>query len=378
MWQDKVFNWVENNKYEGYDPYDILSYNSYTRSLMVGFRNLSPIHKISFLIVDRSNLYFPKTTRNLLGVKPLLHPTYLGCLLRAYLNKKDLNLNKINEIKALLLQTNLNYKDYYTWGTPFQWRSGETHYPLGTPFTVVCNWVGMGFFDAYRKLKSQEDLDVCISICEFFMNELHQVQSENGVCFSYSPLKSDVINNANLMAAEFLMIVGSEVNNQDYIDAAEKAVSFTLNTQHENGLIPYVAYGERKGNDSYHGSYEMKSLFSIYRINKDPKIKKSIDSYLDYYLKNYVQEDFSITKYPKRKYPVDGTAIADGLILLHELKEEYDLSYYINGLNDLIEKEWVKSDGSVFYKKISNSKFVAITYPRWIMGWFTLAASYER
>lgn len=382
-WQNSVIRWVRNHPYAGYDPYDLLSLNSYTQSLMYPFSQLTFPKKVAFLILTKSNDWFPLTIRKLLRIPKKVHPTYLGLLLHAELNFLDeyYNKEKIIELKRLLKEQRISSYKNYCWGTPFEWRSGDILYTEGTPFTVVTAWIGEAFLTAYRQSNQPDDLEVCISIADFFIHDLIiEEYPDDRVCFSYSPLTKSDINNSNLMVAAFLAQLGQEIGNSSYIQWARKAVNFSVSTQLDNGLIPYNGNDTCVFNDSYHSSYELKSLFDVIQVIDDPSFKTSFEKYLEYYLNSYFQKDYSITKYANRPYPVDGTAIADGLILLKKIAPHFpdlNLNNYIQGINNLIEKEWLRKDDSIKHKKISKKKFTNITYTRWIMGWFALAASYN-
>lgn len=382
-WESKVLEWVNKHDYKGYDPYDLLSANKYTRSLMYPFKTLRIDKKILFLLLTKLNDWFPLIVRKLFFIKKKIHPTYLGMLLhsQALLPDKLYNENKVQEIKEELKKHRIQDYNNACWGTPFAWRSGDVFYPVGTPFAVVCAWIGEAYLELYKRNRNQEDLDVCISICDFFIEDLHITKhSEDSICFSYSPRKESDINNSNLMVASFLMKIGALINNDIYKSLSEKATNFTLNTQLPNGLIPYFGNKTCDHNDSYHSSYELKSLFDILEHYPRSNWELAFEKYLSYYLDNYIQKDYSISKYPNKAFPVDGTSMADALILFFKIQDKYngyEISKHIEGVEEIINQEWLKSNGGIKYKKLNNYIFSSITYTRWIMGWFAIASAYK-
>lgn len=382
-WEHKILEWVNNHSFKGYDPYDLLSLNRYTRSLMHPFKSLRFDKKIVFLLLSKSNDWFPMISRKLLFIKKKVHPTYLGMLLhsQALLPKHHYNETRVQLIKNELEKHRLNNYKNHCWGTPFAWRSGDTFYPIGTPFAVVCAWIGEAYFELYKRNKNQEDLDVCISICDFFIDDLIITNfTDDSICFSYSPVKQSDINNSNLMVASYLMKVGNAIKKEQYISRAKKATNFSLSTQLTSGLIPYFGNTTCTHNDSYHSSYELKALFDILEHNRLKSWEVAFEKYLSYYLKNYIQPDFSISKYPNKAFPVDGTAMADGLILLYKIQNKYgnyEISKYIEGTEKTINREWIKKDGGIKYKKLNRYCFSSITYTRWVMGWFAIASAYK-
>jgi hypothetical protein len=350
---------------------------------MYPFKSLRFDKKIAFLILSKSNDWFPVISRKVLFIKKKVHPTYLGMLLhsQALLPDHHYNDRRVELIKSEIEKHRLKDFKNYCWGTPFAWRSGENFYPIGTPFAVVCAWIGEAYFELYKRNKNQEDLNICISICDFFVEDLIITKiSEDSICFSYSPIKDSDINNSNLMVASFLMKVGVLVDNGQFISLSKKATNYSLNTQLSNGLIPYFGNNNCTHNDSYHSSYELKALFDLLENNPEKTWEIAFEKYLVYYLKNYIQPDFSISKYPNRAFPVDGTAMADGLILFYKIQEKYEnykISKHIEEIEKVINQEWLKNDGGIKYKKLNRYFFSPITYTRWIMGWFAIASAYN-
>lgn len=382
-WQEKVLHYVKEHPFEGFDPYDLLSLNTYTRSLMYPFKELRFDKKISFLFLSIVNDWFPSLVRKVFFVKKKIHPTYLGMLLHseALLPKKYYDEKRVQLIKKEIIKCRSKGYKNHCWGTPFAWRSGDTFYPTGTPFAVVCAWIGEGYLALYERNEQEEDLIVCKSICDFFVQDLIiKTISDDSICFSYSPNNESDVNNSNLMVASFLMKVGHLIGNEEYKTLAKKATNFTVDSQLSNGLIPYFANKNCSHNDSYHSSYELKALFDIIKLEQNEKWRFAFEKYLDYYLENYFHDDFSVSKYPRRPFPVDGTAMADALILLYKIQTEYKhlkICNYIDGIENIIRKEWVKKNGSIKYKKLNKYVFSSITYTRWIMGWFAIVAAYK-
>lgn len=352
---------------------------------MYPFNELNFLQKVIFLSIYNLDLLFPKFIRTIFSIQRKKHPTYIGMLLNAEaLLKDDLyDQQRVSFLKKEIEDLRIKNREFHCWGTPFEWRSGDTFYKSGTPFAVVNAWVGEGYLALYQRNGEQKDLDVCISICKFFINDLIIEKHQCGISFSYSDTKASNINNSNLMVASFLVRVGNSIGDNDFISLGMSAAKHSISTQLESGLIPYIGDGECKHNDSYHSSYELKSLIELYAITKDPDIKKTFDSYLDYYLDNYFHSDGAIGKYPNKKLPVDGTAIADAFILFEKsinfIDEKTKLRFEdrMHSLERLFEKDWLKKDGAVKYKQNKWFGFTNITYKRWIMGWFAIAAAYK-
>lgn len=384
-WSKRILEWTRGNDLKGYDPYDFMSLNKFTRSLMYPFKQLNLPQKIIFLSIYNLDLIVPKLIRFIFNISEKKHPTYIGMLLNAesLLPKDKYDSERIDYLKNELEKLRIKNYEFHCWGTPFEWRSGDTFYKSGTPFAVVNAWVGEAYLALYNRNNSQKDLDVCISICNFFITNLIVEEYEKGISFSYSDVKASNINNSNLMVSSFLIRIGKIIKNDEFVQKGMSAAMHSISTQLESGLIPYIGDNECKHNDSYHSSYELKSLIEIYSVTRDETIKKTYDSYLNYYLNNYFHADGAIGKYPNKRLPVDGTAIADAFILYEKsinfIDENTRLKFRskIESLEKVFIKDWLKKDGSVKYKQTKWFGFVGITYKRWIMGWFAIAAAYK-
>ena len=376
-----LLNWNSSNGLKGYDPYDIVSLNRFTRSLMIDFKELSFFKKIIRFSIERLSLKFPVLLRKLLFIQKKVHPTYLGCMMHTYilLSKQDQNkyLSEINLYRSELIKIRSKMSNYYAWGVPFTWLSEGVEMKEGTPFAVTANWIGSAFIELYKLRGNNEDLEIAVSLCEFILNDLHRTQFDDGtICFSYSTEKVDLINNANLFAADLLIKVGEITNNNSYLKIAKMAIDFSISTQLDSGLIPYTAKSKSLFNDSYHGSYELQCLYRAWKVTGEQSYKVSFNKYFDYYIESYFNNDGNVSKYSNKKYPIDSTSNADALILFAVVKEDRDVLNYVDKLMNNLASFWQDKSGFFFYQKTSSNNFVKIPFTRWTQGWTALALAY--
>jgi hypothetical protein len=383
---NKLLNYLEKADDVGFDPYDIFEKNKFLLSLQVDKSKL-PFYKLVFLYgFNKLNLFFPLFLRKLFGIKKMKHATYMACMFRAYLEiyeftKHEKYLTQIQKYRDWLIENRCKTYQNFCWGTPFAWRSGDIIYEKGTPFTVVTAWVGDAFHKSYTIFKEQEDLDVCLSICKFFVEDLIiSEKSDDEICFSYSPLKRDYVNNANLFAAEFLMRIGSVVDDNQFKNKAKKAVYYSINHQLDNGMITYLGresamYSFR--NDSYHSSYEIRMLYSYWVLSGDETVKKAIDKYLEYYLTQYYKPDGRIVLSEKAPNVVDITALSDAILMFYLLQDDYDVKDKLAAVMDFTIGKMQDKKGFFYYKVLSNNYVIKIPYIRWAQGWMAMALAVE-
>lgn len=384
--QNKLFQllkWCHQQNDLGYDPYDLLSFNEFVLSLQGDKHSLSRTKLYIRFIINQLNFYAPLLTRKLIGINKLTHPTYMGCMMHTYLNlysidENESHLKKSNQYRKWLLENTATHAENISWGTPFKWKSGSVVYELGTPFNVVTAWNASAFMKRYELLKDPEDLKILHSIYAFFTTELIQSKSEDGsICFSYSSVKGDFIHNANLFAAEFLISYGKLTENNEAIDLGRSACKYTLAQQLESGLITY--YGKESDfysefNDSYHSSYEIRMLNSIFALTGWDFVKKAAEKYKGYYLENYyVNGEIKLKK--NKSGPTDISSQADGILLFSAEKESVDRNPHLTETIKYTLTNFQSNKGFFFYKKLKSGHMIKAPYIRWAQGWMALALS---
>lgn len=391
MLNDKVSNslnsllgWFEANGNAGYDPYDIKGLNMKMLNRMQDVSKLGLSDKIyRYLVIELADIYFPKITRKYYGVKPKVHATAQGLLFETYLNLYSISndsayLAKAEHYRNWLLENRSKFYPEHGWGTPFEWRAGDVTYKTGEPFAVVNAWVGSAFFKSHKITGNQDDLEVCNSICEFFINRLHISNVSDGkICFSYSAVKPNFINNSNLFVAEFLIRIGKETQNQRYIDLGKKAANYSVGTQLDSGVLPYFGPEEKKAlkYDSYHSGYEIRMLYSIYEHIGDTIFLDAAKKYLDFFIKHFLDGDRIQTK-ANKKYPVDITSAAETILLLNHVREilPMDETQHKGIVSWIIDNLQTKK-GWFIYRIQRPGVKIKIPYIRWGEAWMALALS---
>jgi len=383
---NKLDSWIERNGWAGYDPYDIKELPTVIKITELGNRNLffTLVRECVFEILYS----FPTISREILGVKRSINPKGMGLLAKAYLNLYQIIKDEkyLNKSKECLKWLEINCSQGYAgkcWGYPFNWQSIE-FIPKGTPSGVVTSIVGESFWSFYNVTKRKEYLEDCKSICKFLMNNLNLHKIDNThICFSYTPITHDHIHNANLLVAEFLMKIGTETNNQEYIDCALKAMNYSMSYQNKDGSFYYTGPPDIVYHwiDHYHTGFVIRSLYSIFKITRDKdlltKLKKCYEHYIANFFKNNVVPKFQ----PNRIYPIDIHSCSEAIICLSELSEKFSegrelaknvANWTIDNMQDKEGHFYHAKRKSRFTQQIFTAK---IPYMRWGQAWMLLALS---
>ena len=374
---EKLSDWLKHNGWAGYDPYDILEYLHKRYPNRINF-----CKKIQRWAIIELESFFPLKTRIFLNIKKEINAKAMGLFTSSYVRLYMATKKKeyLDKAKDCLKWLDSNYSKGYSgkcWGYPFDWQS-MIFIPKGTPSSVVSSIVGDGYWKFYQLTKDKKHLSDCESICEFFINNLNIDKIDNNrVCFSYTPIDDFHVHNANLFVAEFLLKVGTELSNNNYIELGLNALNYTLSEQNDDGSLFYWGriqdHYNPKSLDHYHCGFEIRSLYSICNITGEDKFYQAAKKYYLFYLANFF-EDKTIPKLtPKKKYPINIHSCAEAILCNSILSndflegEKYLKSTLTWTLDNMQDKEgW-------FYYMIRKRKGiemkVKIPYIRWGQAW---------
>jgi len=320
---------VEKNGWAGYDPYDIkrhpwlLKLGSWNRALWLVRGGL-------LLGIEA----FPQASRKLLRVKKEINAKAMGLFASAYLNLYQCHgegayFQKARECLEWLEENRSQSCARDCWGYPFDWQS-LILIPRNTPSAVVSSICGDAFWDFYKFTGDKKYLDVCQSICEFFINNLNiDCVDDDRLCFSYTPLDGFHVHNANLFAAAFLIKVGKELGQEDFYQYGIKALNYTINAQNEDGSFYYWAPSEKynisdstlKTIDHYHTGFVLRSLHSIHQNTGEKRVLEALARGYQFYRDNLF-EDKRIAKIrPQSTYPVNIHSCAEAIFCMSVLSD---------------------------------------------------------
>ncbi|MGC9338044.1 MAG: hypothetical protein ACP5EQ_08200 [Candidatus Cloacimonadia bacterium] len=375
-------NWIINNGWEGYDPYDIKAIKFY--KFLLENNNVLLI-RLMRRIVDEISGIFPIAFRNILHVKKKVNAKAMGLFLYSFTklyeetnNKKYLEL--IDKCKNWLLNNCSEGYENKCWGYPFDWESA-IFIPQGTPSSVVTYHVGEGFWKVYKVFNDIKSLEICKSICEFFTNDLNIFDSGNNtVCFSYTPLDNFQVNNANLFVAKFLIMVGKEISCEKYINLGLKAANFTISEQNSDGSIYYYSKASSKNGemDHYHSGFEIRMLYDVAEMTGDRKIMESFKKYYGFYRKNFFKDSSKIKVFLNlpfhRSTYLDIHACSEALICNSlVLEPTIENKQWLFKVYSKIEKDMKSPEGWYYYKAFESGFKIKIPFIRWGQAWMLRA-----
>lgn len=370
----QLLAYFDKEGFEGYDPYDALN-----SPLLVRMRN-------KWLRVG-ATVFFrlsPVNLRKAFGIQKGVNPKAMGLLLSAYSNLHRQGLaaspERIHAIFGWLRENRSQGWSGACWGYNFPWQDRVRLLDRGVPTIVNTAFIGHGLLDYHEVSAKREALETARSACEFILKDLPFHETGHGICFSYTPVKKNIVHNANVLGASLLARVYAHTREDRLRERAERSFAFTLHHQHANGLWAYNAdlgTGAERFQTDWHQGFILDSLMWFIRaVNPaDEKYKRALLAGAEFYRTQFTEEGACYWRFP-RKWPVDIHNQAQGIITFAKLEEFLPGSRMTAQriARWTLDHLWDKKSGRFYYQKwpLFTNK---IPYLRWSQAWCLLALS---
>jgi rhamnogalacturonyl hydrolase YesR len=371
--------WIDKNGFAGFDPYDVKAIPLIRKVTELG--NKSFLFEIIRELVFELFLMFPNISRKLLDIKPQINAKAVGLLAKSYIDlyilKNDpLYLDKIQRCFDWLDENYSKNSVGKGWGYPFVWQS-MYEIPANTPNGIVTTAVADAYWSMYKLTNEPKYLTVCKDICDFLANLPINKIAENQICFSYTPIFINHVHNLNLFVAEFLIKVGLEINNLEWVKLGENATNYTILNQLDDGSFDYNGPPEKPQNfvDNYHTAFVLRQLYSIWKLTNNQIYFDVLQKGYNYYIENLFENN-TIPKFTKsRKYRIDIHSSAESINCLCELSPHFPQG--VEMAQNIAE--WtittLQDKTGYFYHGIFKSRIIGkpfkskIAFMRWGQAW---------
>jgi rhamnogalacturonyl hydrolase YesR len=285
-------------------------------------------------------------------------------------------LRKAEEALAWLEVNACPHHPGMSWGHPFGWQS-KIPIPRGTPSSVITAIIGDAFWRFYQSTQDHRFLQHCQSICEFFLRNLNiDVLEENSLCFSKTPLDHFHIHNGNLWVTDFLMKVGKVSGRKDDLEMAEKALTYTLNQQNEDGSFCYWGKDQEMECkiDHYHSGFEIRALYSIWTSTRDPRVYEALKKYYQFYCEHLITSEGHPKMTPRSLYPINIHSCAEAILCHSTLAPDFSeaLDYLRRCVPWILQTMQHAEGWFVYMVRKTRTGFdwtLSIPYIRWGQAW---------
>lgn len=384
----KIKHYCEQEKFKGWDPYDGL--NSRLLMSIPGLKNWGFYRLCVIQFFKRCPFNF----RRLALVPKDYNAKGIGLLLQGYCNlynavKNDselaLKFGKLDDIKATidnlsdLLISLQSQGDYHgaCWGYNFDWQARLLFlFPKNTPTVVATCFCATALISAYEITENKQYLDVALSSAQFVINDLHRTASEDGFLFSYSPLQgNDTVYNASLLGSKLLSYCYKYTGNEEYKSLARESIKACCKGQQESGAWVYGKLSVQNWVDSFHTGYNLDALSTYQQLTGDTSFCINIKKGLDYYIKNFFEQDGCPKYYDSKKYPIDIHCPAQLFVTLARMGELDKHGEIVDSVLSWTISNMQAPEG-YFYYQLKPGISSKISYMRWSNAFMFYALTY--
>lgn len=323
----KLENWLTENRWKAYDPFDGLSARG---AKLFTFDN----HFLR-IALQQTVRRLPVNIRPLLGIPKHTSTKGMGFCALGYLKLYQATLNEeyLEKMRYCLDWLRENYSEGYSgyaWGNNFSYESRGGTISFNTPTIVWTSLIGNVFFDAFEATGEAVYFDVAKSACEFILNDIERhVDSEDTICFMYTPIKTDTpslkrcIHNSNVLGAWLLSRLYNYTGDETVFSLSRKAVNYAIKYQRPEGGWWYGEPHKFQWEDSFHTGYNLESIHGYIKATGDETHKINLIKAFKYYKSTFFGEDGTPRYYNYKTYPIDIQCASQGIQTLVNLRE-YD------------------------------------------------------
>lgn len=371
---ERLDGWMRERDYAGYDPHDLLS-SVWVRASTLGNRWLA----VAWTQLGKRS---PVQFRPLLGVRPARNAKGIGLVLAAHLRLAEATgEERYRETAEAMVRWLGEHRSTGVrgvgWGYPFPWANRDFFAPAGTPSSVATAFIAHALLDADEILGIESAAELAAGAGEFIRHELRRVPGPDGTfCFSYTPLDSRRVHNANLLAASLLARLAARGGEEGakLADDVLGAARFSVAAQRPDGAWPYGEGARNAWVDSFHTSYTLVALHEIGGWIGTSEFEPALERGIEYWLEHFFDGP-AVGFHPDSPYPIDTHAVAHSILALFELRER---------IPDALERaerlaEWTlramrHEDGSFYYLR-GRRDVNRLRYMRWTQAWMLRALS---
>ena len=371
---DDLLAWCRARDFAGYDPFDALNSRLF---------QLTPLKHSRTARLGYTQVFkrFPVNLRPLALLPPERNAKGIALFaLAALANFRRLRTDEAEqEIRALLkdlLSMRLEGWSGSAWGYNFDWQSRAFFAPRGTPTIVPTAFAARALVEAAHDLNDDEYLKAARSTCDFILQDLvRSDESDDDVCFSYSPKVRTCVYNASLLAGETLASVGALTSETILCEWAVRAGRYVTQQQRPDGSWHYGSHVNQSWVDNFHTAFVLSSLARIdqYCESSGANFTAALKRGYEFWRASFFLADGWPKYYHDELYPVDTHAAATAIVTLSELR---DLD---RDALDFAEKiaHWsirnLRDRRGFFYYQRRRFYTVRTPYMRWSQAWMLYA-----
>jgi hypothetical protein len=350
--------WIESRQFAGYEPFDLLNSpylsGNWARQAFPGV-----------VIIQTGKRFAGTRLRRLLKVPASRNPKALGLCLSAYCDLARSGMDVSSEaawLKSELIRLRSPGESEYCWGYDWDYVSLRgSRLNAFSPNVIASYFCATALLEMSAVFGDQEAGTMAASTARFMVLRLNRsFESEDQVCFSYTPNDRTLIYNASALAAVFLARIGR----RDYLSLARKAMAFLAEHQLPDGGWYYGKLRRQHWIDSFHTSYNVCALLDYQRLTGDRSFETGMLRGHDYYESTFFTAEGAPKYFHNRTFPIDIHACSQAILHFAAFSGLEQASKTLSWTM----KNMRSPDGSFFYQRhrlVTNRT----PYMRWGQAW---------
>lgn len=363
----RLLKWAQDRNFEGIDPYDALQ-SPFAPLLSMGTR-YGRIFLTQFF--RRSPVNF----RALLGIKPGANPKAFALFLESVVrlarqeNDADRQCELYDLARSLvrrLLALRSQNASGSAWGYNFPWQNRFQLLPPFTPTIVNTSFAGHALLDYFEATQDEIAIDAARSSANFILRDLNRFADGDDLCFSYTPLDSNFVHNANLLGASLLARLGRLEKKEALEETALRAYRYSLKRQRPDGSWFYAERERQRWIDSFHTGFNLEAIRRALNLGLLKEYAHAYRRGVEFYAKEFFLPDFTPKYYADRLYLVDVHAPAEAICFFSD-EPSYD-ALARNVLQWTMKNMYDKKRGTFYFRK-SHITTIKTPYMRWSQAW---------
>ena len=368
---ESLLAYCRDHNWAGYDPYDGLNSPIVKRTLL----GRSKLTRLAFIqAVKRC----PINLRPLLQVPQEVNPKGIALFVSSMALLTRCGMATEHDVRTLvrmLLDLQSPGQDAASWGYHFDWQTRGVLVPRFSPNIISTTFSANALLDVYDLYGDSTYLEAAVSAGRFLLSQLWRNESDSEDCFRYTPNDLTCIHNANLLGAAFLARLYALTDEQEFIDIAGLAATYSTSRQARDGSWAYGEATSQKWIDSFHTGYNLLALQQLVGVIPDAHLKSSLDDGYSYYRDHFFLPSGAVKYYHNRAHPYDMHAIAHGIITSVAFKDgDPEAMDRAHKAFDWATNHMRSGEGWFYYQK-KRLHVVRIPYMRWSQAWMLLALS---
>lgn len=363
-------DYCETENFMGWDPYDGLN----SPIIKKTFLHRVPLARLIFIQFFKRS---PINLRKIFFIPKQHNPKGIALLISGYCNlyhiKKEKDQNesllikeKIIYLSDLLLSLKSRGYSGDCWGYNFDWQARFYFlFKAYTPTVVATSFCVDALLSAYKITQKEDYLKSALSSRFFILNDLKKENFEDGFLLSYAPVDgNNTVYNASLLGAKALSKCYEITGEKDLINAAKQIVNCVCKNQNRDGSWVYGRLSTQTWIDSYHTGYNLQSIYVYQKISGDLSFKRYLKKGLDFYIKNFFEDNGLPKHFHDNAYPIDIHCPGQLFMTLCEMEKIEENKVLVQKVLEWTVRNMQDRKGFFYFqlKKVLSSK---ISYMRW-------------